>query len=161
MKKKKILVLSGVSRSLINFRRALLEEMVLRGYTVIAAAPIDENFEEVSRMLSNIKIKLIKLNLKRNSINPFNDIKFYIDLLQLCVFLKPDIIFAYNAKLVIYSGLVVRKLNGIQFYPMITGLGYAFTEGVSLKRKVLKLIMSSLYRLGMKSAAKVKLLDRK
>ena len=43
----------------------------------------------------------------------------------------------------------------IIYYPMITGLGYAFIDRHSIKHKILKYITLKLYKLGLKNSEKV------
>ena len=145
-KKKKILVLAGTLRSLINFRGPLLFQMVKYGHTVIAAAPVDENFVEIKNILLKIGVKLTTIPLARASVNPWHDLKSYLTLINLYRSIKPDIVFAYTVKPVIYGGIAARKVGGINFYPMITGLGYAFTKSGGIKQRIIKSFVSFLYR---------------
>ena len=46
---------------------------------------------------------------------------------------------------------IVQK---IKYYPMITGLGYAFIERNSIKQKLLKYLLLKLYHEGLKSSKK-------
>ena len=68
---------------------------------------------------------------------------------------KPCIIISYAAKPVIYTGLVLKLFKKIKYYPMITGLGYAFIERNSIKQKLLKYLLLKLYHEGLKSSKKI------
>jgi glycosyltransferase involved in cell wall biosynthesis len=76
----------------------------------------------------------------------------YRALVKLFRAFQPDVVFAYAAKPVIYGGMAARKVGGIRFYPMITGLGYAFTEGGGVKRKAVRALVQRLYRRGLAAA---------
>src|SRR6202008_3579110 len=59
---------------------------------------------------------------------PFADVKTLAAFVRLMRSVKPDLLFAYMIKPVVY-GLIAAKLAGVKRRAaMITGLGYAFTE---------------------------------
>jgi hypothetical protein len=67
---------------------------------------------------------------------------------------KPDKIFSYQAKTVIYGGIAAR-LNGIRdIYPMIAGVGSVFL-GEGLKKRLLRSILVMEYKLGLKNVSRV------
>jgi len=148
----RVFVLAGLASSLLNFRGNLLREVVARGYAVIAAAPADEHFYEVRKALSEMGVRFEAVPMVRGGLNPWQDLQSYRALVRLFRALQPNVVFAYTAKPVIYSGMAVRKLDGVRFYPMITGLGYAFTEDGGLKRKAVRAIVQRLYRRGLAAA---------
>lgn len=148
----RVLVLAGLARSLINFRGPLLREMVARGHTVIAAAPTDDHSDEVAQALSEMGLRFVAVPLARGGLNPWQDLQSYRALVRLFRVHQPDVVFAYTAKPVIYGGMATRKVGGVRFYPMITGLGYAFTKGGGLKRKAVRSLVQGLYRLGLATA---------
>ena len=44
----------------------------------------------------------------------------------------------------------MRYFPKISFFPLITGLGYGFTDGEGIKRKFIQQVMVFLYRRGLK-----------
>lgn len=151
----RILLLAGLSVSLINFRGTLLRELVARGNDVIAFAPIDDNSVAVAEALSALGVTFSTVKMERGGLNPLTDFQTYRNLVRVFRMHQPDIIIAYTAKPVIYGGMAARKVGGIRFYPMITGLGYAFTEGESFKRKIIHALAKWLYREGLRGASAV------
>lgn len=150
-----VVVLAGRARSLLNFRRPLLLEMVVRGHTVIAAASADDHIDEVAEALSEMGVCFVAVPMARGGLNPWQDLKSYRALVKLFRAYRPDVVFAYNAKPVIYGGMAAHKVGRVQFFPMITGLGYAFTEGKEAKRKVLRFLLQRLYRQALGAADSV------
>ena len=145
----KILVLAGLSQSLLNFRGPLLRALRDRGHVVLTAAPPDEGFEAVSETLSAQGIRSYPIKLARGGLNPFRDFGSFLALRALFSHHRPDLLLAYTAKPVIYGGLAVRSIGRIHFFPLITGLGYAFTEGRGAKRRLVRAVVEALYRLAL------------
>lgn len=151
----KILVFSSYAKSLINFRGKLLLAMKRSGHEVTAVAPECDDNDEVRGYLAEIGVRFISINLSRSGINPLQDFLTYRCVRSVVYEIRPDILLAYTAKPVIYGGLAARYMGNIRFFPMITGLGYAFTKGVGVKRKLLSLLISRLYRYSLRYAGMV------
>ncbi len=152
---KRVFVLASLMRSLLNFRGPLLRELVARGHTVIAAAPADENADLDARALAAMGVQFEAVPMARGGLNPWKDLQSCRALLRLLRAYRPDVLFAYTAKPVIYGGITTQMLGGIRFYPMITGLGYAFIEGDGVTRKVVRFLLQTLYRRALLGAATV------
>jgi glycosyltransferase involved in cell wall biosynthesis len=151
----KVLILASVSRSLLNFRGPLLRELRDHGHEVIAAAPEDEGTEAVREALAAQGIRFEPVPLARGGLNPVQDFGSLRALQALLRRHRPDVLFAYTAKPVIYGGLAARRVGGVRFFPMITGLGYAFTEGGGAKRRVVRAVVEALYRRALAGAEAV------
>jgi glycosyltransferase involved in cell wall biosynthesis len=150
-----VLLLASYSRSVINFRGPLLDDLLARGHSVVVAAPNDEHFDEVERALNEINIELNPVPLDRAGMNPFKDLQTYRSLVSLLSRTRPDVLIAYTAKPVIYGGLAAKAVGGINFFPIITGVGYAFTDAEHIKRKLVRAAVEKLYRCGLASASTV------
>ena len=148
----RVLVAGGISRSLINFRGPLLDCLRDRGHEVLAAAPEDENAAAVRKELGEKGIELHTVPMARGGMNPLADMATLRALQKLMREHSPTAVIAYTAKPVIYAGMAARSVGGIRFFPMITGLGYAFTEGAGLRRRVLQRVVRGLYRRGLAGA---------
>ena len=67
---------------------------------------------------------------------------------------RPEKVFTYQAKTVVY-GSIAAKLNGIsEVYPLIAGLGSIF-RGKGFKNKIVKTIMKIEYWVACKCSKKV------
>lgn len=142
----KIAVISNGATSLLNFRGPLLEEMVRRGYQVLAFAPdYDENSRQTLRAMG---VEPLDCSMGRSSTNPLRELFSIFELHRQLRRHRPDICFAYFLKPVIY-GTIAAWLAGIKRrYGLIAGLGFAFTVGqeASSKRKLLQNIVTILAR---------------
>lgn len=143
MAQKKIIVISSLSSSLLNFRLDLLRSFVINGYEVVALGP--NNDEEVRRTLEIYGIKFLTYYLERNGFNPLKDISTMQSFRKIYKDEKPSFILPYTVKPVIYSnlakvGLEIKSLN------WITGLGFYGLDSRGLKDNISKFIMTILYR---------------
>lgn len=144
----KIIVVASFTKSLINFRRSLLEDLVSTGAEVVACAPEEDN--ETIERLSAMKVRFRTIPMARASTNPVSDLKTLGSLIRLFREEKPDIILAYTQKPIIYGGLAARLAKAPSFYAMQSGLGFTFSEENT--SGVLRRLVALLYRAGIKRA---------
>ncbi len=138
----KIAVLSSHTPSLLWFRMDMMQDFIKNGHKVIALGSESEADWKSIFKKNNIDYK--QIYVERNGINPFKDLKTLINLYKFMKEEKPDKVFAYQAKTVIY-GSIAAKLNGItEVYPLIAGLGSIF-RGNGFKYKIIKTIMKIEY----------------
>jgi glycosyltransferase involved in cell wall biosynthesis len=148
-----VLVIGGAAHSLVNFRGPLIRELRARGFRVTAAAG-DED-KETSAILSAWGVDFVPLRLGRTGMNPIADIAAIGALSALMRRISPDVFFGYTIKPVIY-GLLAARLAGVpRRIAMITGLGYAFTDGPEAKRRFARAVAVSSYRLSLRFADRV------
>jgi len=150
--KKVILVIGALAKSLILFRGDLLREFKARGFHVCAMAN-DKDTDVIAKLLE-IDVEFISYSIARNGLNPLKDLNTILDFYKVIKRVKPDMIFAYTIKPIIWAGLVSRFLNQGQFYALVTGLGFAF-QGRTLIRRLLTGLVVFLYRLSLTNAVGV------
>lgn len=148
----KIAVLSSHTSSLFWFRMDMMKSFIKNGHTVIALGP--ESEEEWKDKFKQNGIEYKQLYVERNGINPLKDIKTFRELYKFMKLEKPDKIFTYQAKTIVY-GSIAARLNGItEIFPMIAGLGSVF-RGQGLKNNIIKTIMKIEYWSACKVSKKV------
>lgn len=153
---KHILIISSELFSLINFRSSLIKYLIDCGHRVTALAPKEEyNNEDSIQKLKSMGVIFKSYSLSRAGLNPFKDYLSYKSICFVISQCKPDIVIAYTAKPVIYAGMAMKHFPKISFFPLITGLGYGFTEGDGVKRKLIRQLMIILYRKGLKSSESI------
>ncbi len=148
----KIAVIGGYAPSLVSFRGPLLKRLVALGHEVHALAP--GHIPDVSPQLEAMGVDYSMIPLSRRGFNPLADIGSLLHLKQVLYRIKPDMVLSYTFKPVVYGSLAARMAwvgHKKQVYAMITGLGYAFTQGSGLKRRLLFNIAKGMYRSGLKS----------
>ena len=148
----KIAVLSSFTTSLFWFRVDMMQSFRKAGYEVLAVG--DGPDEEWAERFADLGIRYWQIPVQRNGTNPVHDLTTFRALYRLLKEEKPDKIFAYQAKTVIYGG-IAANLNGIrEFYPLIAGVGSVFL-GDSPKQKLIRSILVTEYKLGMRRAPKI------
>jgi len=145
----KIMIIGGVPGSLIRFRGDLIRQWINLGYEVVAvSAPAPEVLE---KELSVLGVTFKPIPLKRDQLNPFKDLIAILKLCKLIRMEKPEYIFAYTVKPVIFSAFCLNLLTNCKLYVMITGLGYAFS-GKTIKQSLVKGLLTILYRYALKKS---------
>lgn len=148
----KIAVLSSHTPSLFWFRIDMMEDFIKKGHTVIALGQKAESDWKDNFRKYNIEYR--QIYVERNGTNPLKDIKTYRELQKFIQKEKPDKVFAYQAKTIIY-GSIAAKFSGItEVYLLIAGLGSVF-EGTGLRNKIIKTIIKIEYKAACKCSRKV------
>jgi glycosyltransferase involved in cell wall biosynthesis len=121
-----ILILGNDPKSLVNFRGALIEAMLSAGHRVSAAASGHD--AKADAWFQARGVTYHDVPMQRAGLNPMTDSVTLARLVRLMRRVKPDLLFAYTIKPVVY-GLIAGKLAGVaRRTAMISGLGYAFTD---------------------------------
>jgi len=104
----------------------------------VVIAPLDEyiKYKENYPKVKHIPLK----SLKRNSKNPWHDVKLTFELKHIYKKLKPDLVLHYTHKPNIFGG-IAAKLSGVDSIAVVTGLGYAF-----LHKGITQRITKTLYK---------------
>ena len=148
----KIAVLSSHTSSLFWFRMDMMKDFIKNGHTVIALGSEPE--ADWKKKFEEHNIDYRQLYVERNGINPLKDLKTLRSLHKFMKKEKPDKVFAYQAKTIVY-GSIAAKINGIsEVYPLIAGLGSIF-RGEGFKNKIVKTIMKIEYWVACKCSKKV------
>ncbi len=139
----KVVVLTGLARTLILFRARLLEDMGNAGHQVIACAPEDD--AQIARRLSSLGVAYHAIPLARAGLNPYSDVRFFLRLLRFLRRERPDVVFSYTIKSVVYGSIAARFAGVAGIYSMISGIGYAFADA-DIGRRWMPLAARALYR---------------
>lgn len=129
--------------------------MVRRGHSVIAFAP---DHDATSRSaLAALGVEAVDYPLSRAGTHPLREFSTIIALRRLLKEHRPDLVFSYFIKPVVYGSLAAWLADVPKRYGMIEGLGFSFTNdrSISIRRKLLQWLVSSLLRLAGKSVEKL------
>lgn len=148
----KVLLLSSHTPSYFWFRVDMMKDMLLAGWEVVAAGQMPE--AEWSDKFSEIGVRYRQIDVVRNGLNPLGDITTLKEIKRLLTEERPDKIFAFQAKTIVYGAMAARQMGITEFYPMVGGLGSIF-RGHGLKNKVLRAIMLRLYKQAFTKSRKV------
>lgn len=147
----RVVVLGSYTPSLLNFRGPLIGAMVAAGHEVTGCAPLEPGSDgrAVAEGLAALGARFQPVPLQRTGLNPLADAGSVLALARLFRRLRPDVLLAYTAKPVIYGAMAARLAGVPRVFAMIEGLGYAFTEGTELRRRLLRGVLGRLYRLAL------------
>lgn len=123
----------------------LLCAFVERGMRVTVVAPGDAYCEP----LQAAGIRCVDLRVAQHSMNPVKEARTILQLGRILRRERPDVLFNFSIKPVIYGSLVGRMIGLHRVHSMITGLGYVFIEGGVAKR-ILRRMVVALYRSSLK-----------
>lgn len=147
--------------SVSNFRGPLITALVAQGVEVFAIAPdFDEQTRASVRLLGAVPVDCY---LSRTGMNPLRDILSVLRLMVLLRRLKVEVSLAYFIKPVIFGNLAAFFVRVPQRFCMIEGLGYVFTppgDHEPVTRRILRMLVSLLYKLSLKHAHRVFLLNQ-
>ncbi len=137
----KFMLISPKNRTVYNFRGDLIKEIQKSGYDVIVTGPNEDNLDKIKALGVEFK----KIDLDKNSVGIFNNIKYYLELKKLLKNEKPDIVLSYTIKPVIFGSLAAKKANIDKIYSLITGLGQVYATN-DLKTKIIRFICGIAYK---------------
>jgi glycosyltransferase involved in cell wall biosynthesis len=146
----RIMIIAGLATSLVRFRGELIDHWLQLGHLVCALAP-DVKTESI---LAEKGVICLDLSFKRTGLNPIRDLGLLIKLIYLYRKFKPDYLFLYTIKPVIYGSIASVFYPFCRVFSMITGLGFVFTE-VEGSRKWLRNAIIKMYRIALKRNQKV------
>ncbi len=145
----KFLLIASVANSLTGFRKPLIIALLDKGLEVHVAAPQLLNDKDVISELNALGVVAHDISMQRTGLNPLADTKTLHSLYALMNDIKPDYTMGYTIKPVIYGALAAWLARVPKRFALITGLGFAFTEGDSNKRKSVRVVAQNLYRIAL------------
>lgn len=152
----KVAVIGTVASSIIGFRRDFINSLIAQGHQVYAFA-VDYT-DETRHKVVELGAVPIEYLFNRTGINPVHDVFNTLRLAKQLKAIKPDMVFSYFSKPVIF-GTLAAKLAGVERrVAMLEGLGFIFTdqpEGLSRKTRLLRQIQVLLYRLSFSLLEKI------
>lgn len=147
----KIAVLSSHTPSMFWFRMDMMRSFIARGHEVTAIG--NEDADKWREQFSKEGIRYIKADINRNGMNPLSDLKMLRSLKKILKAERPDKIFTYQAKTVIYGALAANSLK-IDTYPLIAGLGSVFMSR-SPKAALVRAVLRAEYKLALKNCDRI------
>lgn len=144
---RKVLFIVNIDSFFISHRLPIAIQALENGYDVHLACS-DSGFFD---LLQQKGITVHRIHLSRSGMNVFSEIKSLISIYSIIKNVNPDIIHCITIKPVIYGSILSRFCFVKKRVFSISGLGYVFIEN-SLKVRLLRRIVSYLYRLGLNNS---------
>jgi glycosyltransferase involved in cell wall biosynthesis len=147
----KIAIIANDTFTLVKFRMDMLKSFLDKGHQIVVLVPDHEYFDEL-KALSNVRC--IELCYNRTGTNPISDLhllKLYSKKLKEE---KPDVVFSYNLKPVIYGIYAAYKAGINYLFAMIPGAGFVFS-GETTKARLIRMVIRGIYRKSLSYCNKV------
>ncbi|WGQ09631.1 glycosyltransferase family 4 protein [Pedobacter gandavensis] len=145
-KRKKILSICDASDTLLNFRGQLMAALLIHNDLTVFCPAIKR--KEIRDALSDMGVLIEENDLKSSKIALLSDLKYLRSLYRLIKRTHPDLVFPYAFKPVIYGTLVARYCGIKRITPMLTGLGYNFSNA-NPRRKWWSIITRNLLKIAL------------
>ena len=142
----KFLIIAGFANSLVGFRKPFIVALLNKGLEVHVAAPELLENQTITSELKALGAIPHSISMQRTGLNPAADTKTLFSIYSLMRNIKPDYMMGYTIKPVIYGALAAWLARVPKRFALITGLGFAFTEGDDNKRKTVRAVAQGLYR---------------
>lgn len=146
----RIAIIGTVASSILGFRREFIEALLAEGHSVYAFATNYTN--EDMRMVCELGAVPVQYIFDRTGMNPFADIGNTWKLTRQLRTLKPDLVFSYFPKPVIFGTLAAWLAGVERRTAMLEGLGFIFTdqpEGNSNRTLLLRQVQVLLYKISL------------
>lgn len=145
----KIFIIGNVASMMINFRKELITKLSKNHEVFCLVSDYTQKDKDIIASFGAIPLDY---GLNSKGLNPFKDIIATIKLYKTIKKHKPDIVFSFFVKPVIFSSIAAKFAKTKRVVGMIEGLGNAFTinpKGSSLKTKIIKFIQILLYKISL------------
>lgn len=146
----RVILISTLASSFYGFRADLIRTLIKKGHHVYAFT--SEYTAEDLKKIEKLGATPIIYTLNRGGLNPLADMIATYKLSNKIKAIKPDLVFSYFSKPVIFGTLAAKLAKVPRVIGMLEGLGYTFTEqpeGLSKKTQLIKKIQVFLYKIAL------------
>lgn len=145
-----VIMIGTAASSFYGFRAELIRAMRKKQYIVYAFT--SEYTEADLKKIESLGAIPMTYDLNRGGLNPFLDIIATYKLSKKIRDIKPDLVFSYFSKPVIFGTIAAKLAKVPKVIGMLEGLGYTFTEqpeGLSKKTQLIKKVQVLLYKMAL------------
>ncbi|MEQ7799388.1 glycosyltransferase family 4 protein [Pedobacter sp. ASV1-7] len=153
--KKKVLIACDSSRTLLQFRGKLIEQLLKENEVYVFTPKVSQ--QHVREKLKDMKVTVYENGLNGSNVSIYSDLKYIVQLYQLIKKIKPDIFFPYTFKPVIYGTIVANLCRISCITPMLTGLGYNFSDK-NTKNWLVSMITKTLLKLSLSANKRIRII---
>lgn len=123
--KQKLLIIANSARELELFKGDFIDASIAAGFSIAIICRGDDYY---LKALKARGAEVFISDALRNSLSLVADIKYCWQLYKIIRWLKPDIVFNYTIKPVIYASIVARMTGVKNIFSLLPGLGYLFSH---------------------------------
>lgn len=148
----KIAVLSSHTPSLFWFRMDMMKEFIAKGHSVVAVG--NEKESDWKERFERNGIRYVAADVQRNGTNPLRDIKTLFSLIKILKTEKPDKVFSYQAKTIIYGNTAAWLVGVKSIFSLVAGIGSVFLADNFMSKTVARILVWQ-YRFALGKAEKI------
>ncbi len=146
----KVIVLTADANTLIYHRGDLIRDIAGAGCEVVTSAA--EDYVHVRTFVESLGGRHRPIRMVRSRVNLIRDRETWMDMWRMFREERPDALFAYTIKSVVY-GCVVARLAGVpKIYALLPGLGFTFVKPTTLKGRLVSWVSKALHRFALRRA---------
>ena len=147
----RILVISPKNKTVFNFRGDLIRDMVANGHEVIVTGPNKDFIEDIMSLGVS---QFVEVPLVKDNTSIKGDMFYYKNLKKVINDIRPELVFSYTIKPVIYGSIAAKSCKVPRICSMVTGLGRVYASK-GLKTTIIRSITKILYKKAFSSCDKV------
>lgn len=147
---KKILLICSTSASVIGFRKALIEKLQSKDFSVSVIA-FDKRYKDD---IESRGIKFFCINDQNRGVNPLKVLTLIERYKKIIEDISPNIVFTFMLKPNTFGVLAAKKAGVKNIYSMVEGAGDVFINN-TLKWKLVRFVVCRLYKKAFKNIRKV------
>lgn len=146
----KVIVLTADANTLIYHRGDLIRDLAGAGCEVVTSAA--EDYPHVRQFMAELGVRHEPIRMVRSQVNLIRDRETWMDMFRMFRREKPDALFAYTIKSVLYGCLIARLAGVPKVYALLPGLGFTFVKQTTMKGKLLQVVSKVLHRIALRRA---------
>lgn len=146
----RVAIIGTVASSIYGFRADMIKQLIKNEHQVYAF--FSEHSPEDIAKIQALGAIPIEYKIERGGLNPLSDIKACYHLFKALKKIKPNVVFSFASKAIIYGTLASRIAGIPNVTGMLEGLGHTFISHpnrVPLKSKMVKFFQVSLYKISL------------
>ena len=147
----RILIVSPKNKTVFNFRGDLIRDMIAHGHEVMVTGP---NMDFVDDILSLGVSEFIHVSLVKDNTSVTGDLAYLKKLKAVMKEKKPDLVFGYTIKPVIYGSMAAKAAGVPGIHAMVTGLGRVYASA-GLKARAVRMVTKMLYKTAFRASENV------
>ena len=129
-----------------------MEDIAAAGHEIFAVGSDDS--ETYREAFADRGITYHSVRVSRNGLSPLQDLRTYCDLRRVIRDIRPDRVFVYQAKTIVYGAPVAARLGTRGVFPLVAGLGSVFRGG-GLKNLAIQQVLRLQYRRALRLSERV------
>lgn len=147
---KKVLLICGISQTVITFRLSLIKAMQNKGY-IVSVIALDDDYKD--EILAN-GIEFYSVDAENRSLNPFGMKKLQNEYYALIKSIIPDMVFSFMLKPNIFGVRAARKAGVNLIFSMVEGVGDVFIYN-NFKWRIIRKFVCKMYQRSFKYSKKI------